>query len=88
MSIDGRDFTLGEFMTMVGTFGGWGMRIEVVPDDEMHERPKLKVREPDGERRGAGPGSEEPEALMEPAAPRVPCRPPGRTQRKMAHGYR
>lgn len=47
VSIDGRDFTLGEFMTMVGTFGGWGMRIEFVPDDELHQRPKLKVREPD-----------------------------------------
>jgi hypothetical protein len=47
VSIDGRDFTLGEFMTMVGTFGGWGMRIEFVPDDELHHRPKLKVREPD-----------------------------------------
>lgn len=47
VSIDGRDFTLGEFMTMVGTFGGWGMRIEFVPDDELHVRPKLKIREPD-----------------------------------------
>lgn len=47
VSIDGRDFTLGEFMTMVGTFGGWGMRIEFVPSDELHERPKLKVGDPD-----------------------------------------
>jgi hypothetical protein len=47
VSIDGRDFTLGEFMTMVGTFGGWGMRIEFVLDDELHERPKVKVRDPD-----------------------------------------
>ena len=47
VSIDGRDLTLGEFMTMVGTFGGWGMRIEFVPDDELHQRPKVKVREPD-----------------------------------------
>jgi hypothetical protein len=47
VAIDGRDFTLGEFMTMVGTFGGWGMRIEFVPDDELHQRPRLKVREPD-----------------------------------------
>jgi hypothetical protein len=47
VSIDGRDFTLAEFMTMVGTFGGWGMRLEFVPDDELHKRPKLKVREPD-----------------------------------------
>jgi len=47
VSIDGRDFTLGEFMTMIGTFGGWGMRIEFVPDDELHQRPRLKVRDPD-----------------------------------------
>jgi hypothetical protein len=47
VSIDGRDFTLGEFMTTVGTFSGWGMRIEFVPDDELHERPQLKVSEPD-----------------------------------------
>lgn len=47
VSIDGRDFTLAEFMKMVGTFGGWGMRIEFVPDDELHERPKLKVLDPD-----------------------------------------
>lgn len=47
VSIDGRDFTLGEFMTMVGTFGGWGMRIEFVPDDELHQRPKLRVGEPE-----------------------------------------
>lgn len=46
VSIDGRDFTLAEFMTTVGTFGGWGMRIEFVPDDELHQRPKLKVQEP------------------------------------------
>lgn len=46
VAIDDRDFTLGEFMKMVGTFGGWGMRIEFVPDDELHVRPKLKVREP------------------------------------------
>ncbi len=50
VSIDGRDFTLGEFMTMVGTFGGWGMRIEFVPDDELHQRPKVKVREPDSKK--------------------------------------
>jgi hypothetical protein len=46
VAIDGRDFTLAEFMSMVGSFGGWGMRIEFVPDDELHKRPRLKVREP------------------------------------------
>jgi hypothetical protein len=50
VSIDGRDFTLAEFMQLVGTFGGWGMRIEFVPDDELHVRPKLKVREPEPDR--------------------------------------
>lgn len=47
VSIDGRDFTVAEFVNLVGTFGGWGMRIEFVPDDELHVRPKVKVREPD-----------------------------------------
>ena len=36
-----------EFMRMLGTFGGWGMRIEFVPDDELHERPDLVVKEPE-----------------------------------------
>jgi hypothetical protein len=49
-SIDGRDFTLGQFMTKVGTFGGWGMRIEFVPADELHQRPRLQVREPDAKK--------------------------------------
>jgi hypothetical protein len=38
---------------MVGTFGGWGMRIEFVPDDEMHERPKLRVGDPDDDGDGS-----------------------------------
>jgi hypothetical protein len=50
VSIDGRDFTLAEFMKMIGTCGGWGMRIEFVPDDELHIRPKVKVREPVGKK--------------------------------------
>jgi hypothetical protein len=54
VSIDGRDFTLAEFMTMVGTFGGWGMRIEFVPVDELHQRPRLEIRDPDSK---AGRGS-------------------------------
>ena len=46
VSIDDRDFTLREFFKMVGTFGGWGMRIAFVPDDEIHEQPRIKMREP------------------------------------------
>ena len=50
ISIDGRDFSLAEFKKMVGTFAGWGMRIEFVPADEMHVRPKLRVKEPKPEK--------------------------------------
>lgn len=46
VSIDGKDFTLRQFTQMTGTFGGWGMRIEFVPADELHVRPKVKVGEP------------------------------------------
>ena len=37
---------------MLTTYAGWGMRIEFVPDDELHERPKLKIQDPD-ETKGA-----------------------------------
>jgi hypothetical protein len=47
--VDDRDFTSAEFVKMVGTFAGWGMRIEFVPDDELHERPEIEVREPEDE---------------------------------------
>lgn len=56
VSIDERDFTLREFFKMVGTFGGWGMRIAFVPDDEIHEKPKIKVREPKEPKKRAGKG--------------------------------
>jgi|SRR5664280_609371 len=46
VAIDGRDFSFAEFVKMLGTFSGWGMRIEFVPADEMHIRPKLRVKEP------------------------------------------
>ena len=44
--IDDRDFNLREFVRMLGTFGGWGMRITFVGDDSTHERPRIRVREP------------------------------------------
>ena len=47
LTIDDRDFTPREFAKMVGTFGGWGMRITFVPDDELHDEPIVEVREPD-----------------------------------------
>jgi hypothetical protein len=50
LSIDDRDFTPMEFAKMASTFGGWGMRIVFVPDDELHEEPAVEVREPDPRR--------------------------------------
>jgi hypothetical protein len=50
LTIDDRDFTPMEFARMVSTFGGWGMRIVFVPDDELHEAPVVEVREPDPRR--------------------------------------
>ncbi len=47
ITIDDRDFTPMEFARMLSTFGGWGMRIVFVPDDELHEEPEIEVREPD-----------------------------------------
>jgi hypothetical protein len=49
VNIDGRDFTQREFLGMVGTYNGWGVRLEFVPEDELHERPTLEVREPDND---------------------------------------
>jgi hypothetical protein len=49
LSIDDRDFTPMEFAKMVSTFGGWGMRVVFVPDDELHDPPAIEVREPDPE---------------------------------------
>lgn len=47
ISIDDRDFTPMEFARMLSTFGGWGMRLVFVPDDELHDEPAIEVREPD-----------------------------------------
>lgn len=47
IEIDGRDFALEEFGTMLNTYAGWGMRIVFVPDDELNKIPDIVVR--DGE---------------------------------------
>lgn len=49
LTIDDRDYTPMEFAKMVTTFGGWGMRIVFVPDDELYDEPVIEVREPDPE---------------------------------------
>jgi hypothetical protein len=50
LTIDDRDYTPGEFAGLVSAFGGWGMRIVFVPDDEVHDEPVIEVREPERSR--------------------------------------
>lgn len=49
VTIDNRDFTIRQFVRMVGTFGGWGMRIAFVADTDLHEEPTIEIREPKSE---------------------------------------
>ena len=46
IEVDGRELSWHEFGKMICTYAGWGMRIEFVPEDAIHRRPKLAVREP------------------------------------------
>ncbi|HIG29630.1 MAG TPA: hypothetical protein EYQ50_18265 [Verrucomicrobiales bacterium] len=47
IEVDGRELSWNEFGKMICTYAGWGMRIEFVPEEEIHRRPKLAVREPE-----------------------------------------
>ena len=53
VGIDDQELSLEEFGRMLTTYAGWGMRIEFVPDDQLHRRPALEVREPDPESESA-----------------------------------
>jgi hypothetical protein len=46
ITIDGQELSWQEFGTMLCTYAGWGMRIEFTPEDAVHRRPRLEVREP------------------------------------------
>jgi hypothetical protein len=47
VKIDGQKLGLKQFGKLLATHEGWGMRIEFVPEDEVHRRPRLEVREPE-----------------------------------------
>lgn len=47
VGIDDKELTLEEFGRMMISYAGWGMRIEFVPEDELHRRPAHKVGEPE-----------------------------------------
>ena len=53
VEIDDQKLSLEEFGRMLTTYAGWGMRIEFVPDDQLHRRPALEVREPAPENESA-----------------------------------
>ena len=49
IEIDEQELPLEQFGKLLTTYAGWGMRIEFVPEDEVHRRPVLEVREPESE---------------------------------------
>jgi hypothetical protein len=55
IEIDDKRLTWAEFGRMLTTFAGWGMRLVIVPDDETHERPTIRVRNPDKVKRKRRP---------------------------------
>jgi len=44
--VDEQDLRLKQFGKLLTTYEGWGMRIEFVPQEEVHRRPEVEVREP------------------------------------------
>ena len=44
--VDEQDLQLKQFGRLLTTYEGWGMRIEFVPQAEVHRRPVVVVREP------------------------------------------
>jgi hypothetical protein len=47
VDVDEQELQLEQFGKLLTTYAGWGMRIEFVPEDEVHRRPVLEVREPE-----------------------------------------
>ena len=45
VKIDEQELRLKQFGKLLATHTGWGMRIEFMPEDEVHRRPVLEVRE-------------------------------------------
>ena len=46
ISIDNKELSLQEFGRLLTVYAGWGMRIAFVPEELVHEQPKIKVRGP------------------------------------------
>jgi hypothetical protein len=46
VKVDDQELQLRQFGKLLTSYEGWGMRIEFVPEDDVHRRPVLQVREP------------------------------------------
>ena len=56
VDIDDQQLSWSEFGLLLTTYAGWGMRIVFVPDDELHIKPRIVVREPQAHpRKGSVP---------------------------------
>ncbi len=44
--IDDTELSINEFAQVLSVFNGWGMRITMVPEDELDREPEIEVREP------------------------------------------
>ncbi len=47
VEIDDKELRVEDFGRLRSAYVGWGMRSEFVPEEEIHRRPALEVREPD-----------------------------------------
>lgn len=52
IEIDGKELSWREFGKMLTTFAGWGMRLTIVPDDELHIMPNVQFMSSREEKRG------------------------------------
>ena len=54
ITVDDEELTWRDFGRLISGYGGRGMRIEVVTEDETHRRPKMEVREQKSQRHDPG----------------------------------
>ncbi len=47
LDVDGRTLNMEELERLLIGYSGWGLRLVIVPDDEIERRPTIVVREPD-----------------------------------------
>lgn len=49
--IDDKELSWAEFGKLLLVYNGWGMRVAFVPEEWVHEQPKIEIREPKREER-------------------------------------